>query len=46
MPDPVYGNAWARNLEWVGWGAGRMGEDKGFSEEKIGKGDNIRNLNK
>jgi hypothetical protein len=35
---PIYGNARARKQEWVGWGAGGGGGDRGFSERKLGKG--------
>jgi hypothetical protein len=36
MYAPVYGEYPDLELEWVGWGAG--GGDRGFSEEKLGKG--------
>jgi hypothetical protein len=34
------GNTRARKWEWVGWGARGedRGEDRGFSERKLGKG--------
>jgi hypothetical protein len=28
----------ARKQEWVGWGTGRGGGDRGLSEGKLGKG--------
>ena len=31
-------NARAKKQEWVGWGAGGGGEDRGFLEGKLGKG--------
>jgi hypothetical protein len=33
----VLGNAWAKKMEWVGWVVGERGEDRGFSEGKLGK---------
>jgi hypothetical protein len=35
---PSIGNACARKRDWVGWGAGEGGEDRGFLEGKLGKG--------
>jgi hypothetical protein len=35
---PVQGNSRARKQEWVGWGAGQGGRDRGFLEGKLGKG--------
>jgi hypothetical protein len=29
IPCPIQGNARARKMEWVGWGAGRGGGDRG-----------------
>jgi hypothetical protein len=34
----VQGNTKTRKWEWVGWGAGGGGVDRGFSERKLGKG--------
>jgi hypothetical protein len=35
---PQYrGNARARKWEWVGWGPGEWGGDRGLSEGKLGK---------
>jgi hypothetical protein len=35
---PNIGTARVRKQEWVGWGAGGGGGDRGFSEVKMGKG--------
>jgi hypothetical protein len=35
---PSIGECQDQEWEWVGWGAGRGGGDRGFLEEKLGKG--------
>jgi hypothetical protein len=35
---PSIGECQDQEWEWVGWGAEGGGGDKGFSEEKLGKG--------
>ena len=35
---PSIGECQDQDWEWVGWGAGREGRDRGFSEGKPGKG--------
>jgi hypothetical protein len=35
---PSVGECQDQEWEWVGWGAGGGGEDRGFSEGKLGKG--------
>jgi hypothetical protein len=35
---PSRGECQGQEWEWVGWGAGAGGKDRGFSEEKLGNG--------
>jgi hypothetical protein len=35
---PSIGECQNQEWEWVGWGAEGRGGDRGFSEEKLGKG--------
>ena len=35
---PSIGECQDQEWEWVGWGAGEEGGDRGFSEGKLGKG--------
>jgi hypothetical protein len=36
--EDLSSHARARKQEWVGWGAGGGGGDRGFSERKLGNG--------
>jgi hypothetical protein len=38
---PGIGECQDQEWEWVGWGAGKGGGDKGFSAGETRKGDNI-----